>query len=293
MNLRDLDYILAVASHKSFSAAATFCNVSQPSLSAQVKKVEEELGAKIFERDNRHVYLTAFGQVFIEKARRIVGEVDDIKSAAKQSLNPFDGEFTLGAIATVAPYYFPEVLKKIRKKAPFLQLNLHEGQTAKLTEDLLAGRIDAAILSLPSDQHLFESAALFEDKFFLAVAEDHRLARKKQVDETDFKQEKLILLDDGHCLRQQALDLCQRAVLQEDKAFRATSLETIRHIVSTGGGLTLMPAIAVRKGDGVSYVPMKNPRYARTIGLVWRKSSARKELLSALVKLLAQPGARA
>lgn len=287
MNLRDIEYILAVAEHKSFSAAATFCNVSQPSLSTQIKKVEEELGTKIFERDNRHVYLTAFGQVFIEKAKRITQEVDDIKSAAKQSLNPFDGAFTLGAIATVAPYYFPNVIKRIKKKAPSLQLNLQEGQTASLVEDLLAGRIDAAILSLPTDKQLFESADLFEDKFFLAVPEGHRLAKKKQVDEEDFKDEKLILLDDGHCLRQQALDLCQRAALQEDRAFRATSLETIRHIVATGDGLTLMPSLAMRKGDGINYVEMKNPRYSRTIGLVWRKSSDRTELMSALVKALA------
>lgn len=287
MNLRDIEYILAVAEHKSFSAAAGFCNVSQPSLSTQIKKVEDELGAKIFERDNRHVYLTAFGQAFITRAERIVQEVEDIKSAAKQSLNPFDGEFTLGAIATVAPYYFPAVLKKIKKKAPSLQLNLHEGQTATLVEDLLAGRIDAAILSLPTDKHLFESAALFEDDFFLAVPEGHPLAKKKQADEGDFKNEKLILLDDGHCLRQQALDLCQRAAVQEDKAFRATSLETIRHIVATGDGMTLMPSIALRKGDGIAYVPMKNPRYSRTIGLVWRKTSDRTELMSAIVKALA------
>jgi LysR family hydrogen peroxide-inducible transcriptional activator len=288
MNLRDIEYILAVAEHKSFSAAAIFCNVSQPSLSTQVKKVEDELGARIFERDNRHVYLTAFGQVFIERAARIGQEVESIKSAAKQSLNPFDGTFTLGAIATVAPYYFPEVLKKIRKKAPLLQLNLHEGQTATLVEDLLGGRIDAAILSLPPDQHLFESAPLFDDRFFLAVPEGHRLSKKKHVAEEDFRDEKLILLDDGHCLRQQALDLCQRATLHEDRAFRATSLETIRHIVATGDGLTLMPALAVRKGDGVAYVPLKNPHYSRSIGLVWRKSTGRTELMSALVKLLAR-----
>lgn len=287
MNLRDIDYILAVAERKSFSAAASFCNVSQPSLSTQIKKVEDELGTKIFERDNRHVYLTAFGQVFVERAARITAEVDYIKSAAKQSLNPFAGEFTLGAIATVAPYYFPEVLKKIKKKAPSLQLNLQEGQTATLVEDLLAGRIDAAILSLPTDKHLFESADLFDDRFYLAVPEGHRLAKKKHVDDSDFKDEKLILLDDGHCLRQQALDLCQRAALQEDRAFRATSLETIRHIVATGDGLTLMPQLAVRKGDGISYIPMRNPRYSRTIGLVWRKSSDRTELMGALVKALA------
>lgn len=282
MNLRDLDYILAVATHKSFSGAAFSCNVSQPSLSTQVRKVEEELGAQIFERDNRRVLLTAFGQIFIEKAARIQAEVESIRSAAKQSLNPYDGDFTLGAIATVAPYYFPKALKKIKQTAPKLRLSLQEGQTATLIEGLLAGRIDAAILSLPVDSHLFASRALFEDPFYVAVPEGHKLAKLKHITDPAKITEKLILLDDGHCLRQQALDLCHHAHLEESQVFRATSLETIRHLVATGEGATLMPSIARRKDDGIAYVPLKDKRYSRTIGLVWRKSTGRTELMSAL-----------
>ncbi len=286
MNLRDLEYILAVASHKSFSGAAAACNVSQPSLSTQVRKVEDELGARIFERDSRHVYLTAFGGVFVKHATSALGEIDAIRAAARQSLDPFAGQFSLGAIATVAPYYFPEVLKRIKKKAPRLQLSLQEGQTARLAEALLAGRLDAAIMSLPVDGQLFESAPLFSDPFYLAVPEDHRLAKRRLVVEADFEQEKLILLDDGHCLRQQALDVCQKGVAQEDQAFLATSLETIRHIVAVGEGVTLMPAIARRKQDGIAYIPVDNPQYSRSIGLVWRRSSDRKDLMAALVKAL-------
>ena len=292
MNLRDLDYILAVASHKSFSVAAASCNVSQPSLSAQIRKVEDELGVKLFERDNRHVLLTPFGQLFIEKAARIQTEVSEIRGLARQSLGPFSGQLRLGAIATIAPYYFPEVMQKIKARAPNLQLTLQEGQTAQLIESLLAGRLDAAILSLPVDKGLFEAVALFDDPFYLAVPERHPLATLEKATETHLLQEKLILLDDGHCLRQQALDLCQRGSLQENKSFRATSLETIRHIVATGEGLTLMPGLARRDGDGIIYVPMDKDTYARTIGLVWRKTSNPKEMLQALATTLTKVAAQ-
>lgn len=288
MNLRDIDYILAVAEHKSFSAAAASCNVSQPSLSAQIRKVEDELGVQLFERDNRKVLLTTFGQLFVEKAARIAAEVEEIRVLARQSLGPFGGQLRLGAIATVAPYYFPAVMQTIKTHAPNLRLTLQEGQTAQLTESLLGGRLDAAILSLPVDKTLFEAVPLFDDAFYLAVPEGHRLAALKDVEDRHFMKEKLILLDDGHCLRQQALELCQRGSLQEDKSFRATSLETIRHIVATGEGLTLMPAMAMREKDGIAYIPMKSPQYFRTIGLVWRKSSNQKELLNILAKLLSQ-----
>lgn len=287
MNLRDLEYILAVATYKSFSLGAKSCHVSQPSLSAQIRKVEDELGVRIFERDSRHVLLTNYGSVFIEKAQRILDEVEGMRSLARQSLDPFDGVFRMGAIATVAPYFFPTVLKKVKARAPRLQLELKEGQTAQLVENLLSGELDAAILSLPTDQTLFESLPLFVDPFLLAVPEGHRLAKLKEVKEADLKDEKLILLDEGHCLRLQALDLCVNSAIQEDRAFRASSLETIRHIVATNEGITLMPSIARKNNDGIVYVPMKNDTYKRTIGLVWRKSTSRKQLISALGQGLA------
>lgn len=291
MNFRDLEYILAVASHKSFSAAAASCAVSQPSLSAQIRKVEDELDVRLFERDSRPVRLTPFGRIFAEKAARILKDIEDIKGLARQTPDILSGQLRLGAIATLAPYYFPEVLRRIGAQAPQLDLILEESQTAQLTEALLSGRLDAALLTLPVDRTLFEAVELFRDPFYLAVPDNHPLAGLEHAGDMDFLDEKLILLDDGHCLRQQVLDLCRRGALQENASFRATSLETIRHLVAEGQGLTLMPAIARRDHDGITYIRLKNPRHARTIGLVWRKTSERKALLSVLARVLSSNNA--
>jgi LysR family hydrogen peroxide-inducible transcriptional activator len=275
MNLRDLEYIVAVADLNSFSAAANACHVSQPSLSAQIKKVEQKLGAKIFERTKRSVRLSAFGHMFIPRARLILAEIEKIRTDARQQIDPFQGRLALGAIATVAPYLFPSVLQVVQKKAPDMTLVLKEGVTAELLKNLLDGTIDAAIVSLPTDSHAFESYKLFDDSFYLAVGERHPLAMRDAVSEEMLRAQKLILLEEEHCLRDQALSVCQGSLMQEDRGFRATSLETIRQIVASGQGVTLMPELARRNNDGIAYIPVEDKNLSRQIGLVWRAGDER------------------
>lgn len=275
MNLRDLEYIVAVADLNSFSGAAEACHVSQPSLSAQVKKVEDELGVKIFDRNKRNVKLSPFGHAFLPRARRIMDELDKMKMDARQQLDPFQGKLMLGAIATVAPYLFPSILQAARDKAPDLTLTLKEGVTGSLLRSLLDGEIDVAIVSLPTDTHVFDEHELFTDPFYLAVSRDHPLAIQPVVSEDTLRAQKLILLEEEHCLRDQALSVCQGSLMQEDRGFRATSLETIRHIVATGQGVTLMPQLARRDNDGITYIPVQGKGFSRSIGLVWRKNDER------------------
>lgn len=288
MNLRDLEYIIAVADLHSFSGAAQLCNVSQPSLSAQVKKVEEELGVKIFERNKRHVRISPFGHAFMPRARRILDELDKIKVDARQQLDPFQGKLMLGAIATVAPYMFPSILQAVREKAPDLTITLREGLTGNLLRSLLDGVIDVAIVSLPTDSHVFEEHELFTDPFFLAVSRDSPLAIQPVVSEEVLRAQKLILLEEEHCLRDQALSVCQGSLMQEDRGFRATSLETIRHIVATGQGVTLLPQLARRDNDGIAYIPIQGKGFSRSIGLVWRKSDERAYFYKIFAQMIAR-----
>lgn len=286
MNIRDIEYIIAVAEQGSFSGAAARCHVSQPSLSAQIKKVEDELGVRIFDRTKRSVKLSLYGQSFMVHARKVMEEVERIKKEARQQTDPFTGTLAVGAIATVAPYFFPRILPHIHDKAPSLSLILKENVTGILLKSLLDREIDVAILSLPTDDNVFKSMPLFDDPFYLAVAENHPLVKQKSVNDELLKTQKLILLDEEHCFRAQALAICQSSNMQEDKAFKATSLETIRHVVATGQGMTLMPGLARRDNDEIAYIPIEGRHYSRTIGLVWRKGSDRSTFFHAFGSLI-------
>lgn len=286
MNIRDIEYIVAVADQGSFSGAALRCNVSQPSLSAQIKKVEEQLGLQIFERTKRSVRLSLYGQSFLVHARRILAEVEGMRADAHQQIDPFTGNLSLGAIATVAPYFFPRILPHMKRAAPQLSLLLKESVTGTLIREMLEGMTDMALLSLPTDSNAFETVPLFDDPFFLAVAKDHPLAHEDSIDEDSLRSEKLILLEDEHCMRAQALAICKHSHMLEDKAFQATSLETIRHVVATGQGMTLMPGIARRDNDGIAYIPITGKHYSRTIGLAWEKGHDRSSFFHAVAALM-------
>lgn len=286
MNFRDLEYIIAVGKHRSFSYAAELCNVSQPSLSAQIKKVESELGAEIFVRSRRSVRVTPYGEQFIERAKAILGLTSEMQELAQQSTTKLEGKVSLGAILTVAPYLFSDVVKLVTKHAPGIQLVLVEGKTERLLSDLLHGKIDAAIISLPTDEHVFETRALFRESFYVAVGANHALAKRDVLSDNDLKGVEFILLDEGHCFRKQALDICQGTSAKENEVFQATSLETIRHYVSAVDGVTLMPQIARKERDGLIYLPLENPRFTRDIGVVWRKASNKKALLERMASII-------
>ncbi|NQD35410.1 LysR family transcriptional regulator [Permianibacter sp. IMCC34836] len=286
MNLRDLQYLVAVAEYKHFGKAAEACHVSQPTLSQQLKKLEEYLGAQLIERDSRRVQLTTLGADIAARARRVVSEADALVQLARSASDPLVGELRLGAFPTLAPYYLPQVLPLLRQKLPDLKLFLVEDKTPHLVQLVLRGELDAALLALPVPHEGLEAISLFHEPFMLAVPKQHALAKRKQVELEDLQGQSLLLLEDGHCLRDQALEVCHLAGAGENATFRASSLETLRQMVAGGIGITLMPKMAVREQeDGVRYLPLKAST-ERNVGLVFRASTSRRRTLIHLVQLL-------
>jgi LysR family hydrogen peroxide-inducible transcriptional activator len=288
MNLRDLHYLIAVADLRSFGQAAERCFISQPTLSTQIKKLEDELGIQIFERTNKKVLPTELGEQIIASARRILKEQNAIKELAATAQNPLAGNLRLGAFPTLAPYLFPSLIPLIRQALPLVRLILVEEKTEPLLNQLRNGQMDCALMAMPIHDDFLDCEELFEDEFLLAVPEGHPLAEKPEVDQEALQGETLLLLEEGHCLRGQALQICQAAGVGEEQDVRATSLETLRQMVRAGTGITFMPHLAVREETGIRYLPFARPAPKRKIGLVWRSTSARKQVISKLSELIRQ-----
>jgi LysR family hydrogen peroxide-inducible transcriptional activator len=279
MNLRDLQYLVAVADHLHFGKAANACHVSQPTLSMQLKKLEDEIGGQLFERTNKKIMPTPLGFEVARRARLALQEVEQIRSLAKKASDPLAGDLRLGVFPTLAPYLLPGLVPKIKSHFPHLNLLLTEDKTATLLEQLEKGQLDCALLAMPIDNDRLESAALFREDFFLAVPATHKLAKQKILEPSALENMSLLLLDEGHCLRDQALQVCRSIGAGEAQNFRATSLETLRQMVAAGNAITLMPQLAIHTKDPlVRYIPFKSPSPSRTIGLFWRRTSARQKL---------------
>lgn len=275
MNLRDLKYLVALIDHRHFGKAAEACFVSQPALSMQIKKLETHLGVQLLERTNKSVMLTAIGSELGERARQILSQVDGMKEVARQAADPMSGEFKLGIFPTLAPYLLPHIAPELAAQFPRLSLYLLEEQTSFLLEKLFQGKIDAAILALPVEENQLQSELLFSEEFLLAVPKQHPFAKQKQIHQELLADQHLLLLEEGHCLREQALSLCYRLQAKENQNFRATSLETLRHMVASGVGMTLIPTLACKENDGIAYIPFQSPAPVRHIGIVWRNASAK------------------
>ncbi|TWG92997.1 LysR family hydrogen peroxide-inducible transcriptional activator [Luteimonas sp. J16] len=286
MNLRDLRYLIAVAEHRHFGRAAAASFVSQPTLSTQLRKLEEELGVALVERAPRKVMLTPIGVEIVERARRVVAEVEQMKEAARRSQRPEAGTVRLGIFPTLGPYLLPHVVPGIRDRFPDLQLLLVEEKSDELLARLRDGRLDAAILALPVHDDQLQHEFLFEEPFVLAVPERHPLAGRESLGVGDLASENLLLLEDGHCLRRQTLDVCQLAGAHERSEFRATSLETLRQMVAANVGITLLPALAVQPPvahpPGIRLLRFSDSQPSRQIALFWRRSSAMSGFLSRL-----------
>ncbi len=278
MNIRDLKYLVALIDHRHFGKAAEACFVSQPALSMQLKKLEEHLGVQLLERTNKSVMLTPIGEELGARARNVISQVDEIRDLARLAADPYGGDLTLGVFPTLAPYLLPHIMPSITKKFPRLSLYLLEEQTATLVQKLKQGKIDAAILALPIAESGLQVMPLFEEEFLLAVPKQHEFAKRKTIRQDELAGQQLLLLEEGHCLREQALSLCYRFNAQENQQFRATSLETLRHMVAAGIGITLMPKIACKSND-VVYIPFKKPKPTRQLGMVWRASAAKQQVL--------------
>ena len=284
MNLRDLKYLVAVAEHRHFGRAAEACFVSQPTLSTQLKKLEETLGVTLIERSNRQVMLAAEGEKIVEQAQRILAEVNILTAMSEQIREPMGGELRLGVIPTIAPYLLPKIFGPIGKDYPKLRINLTEGQTAQILRMLKQGELDAVILALPVNEDNVEEFELYDEPFLLTVSSDHSAATQTEADAEALEGENVLLLEDGHCLRDQALSICQTNGGVESSGYSAASLETLRGLVSAGLGVTLMPALAVpsptESASNVRYIPFSDRTLSRKVGLCWRKSSTRGELLN-------------
>lgn len=288
MNLRDLRYLVALADLKHFGRAAEASFVSQPTLSTQIKKLEEELGVPLIERNPRNVLLTDVGEAVVARARLMLREADEIKNIARRAKDPASGAVKIGIFPTLGPYLLPHVVPQIVAKFPKLELMLFEEKTEIILKKLHDGELDAGILALPIHDDTLHSEFLFEEPFVLAVPATHRMAKQKKVKLSDLAEERLLLLDDGHCLRDQALEVCQIAGAVERSGFRATSLETLRHMVSANVGMTLLPALAVRPPApataNVVLIPFADPQPHRRIAMVWRRTSSLTVFLSELVQ---------
>ncbi|NJA04300.1 LysR family transcriptional regulator [Methylococcaceae bacterium WWC4] len=286
MNLRDLSYLVAVADLRNFSQAAEHCSISQPTLSTQIKKLEEYLGADLFVREKNHVDLTEAGREVLPIARRILDDARSIRQIAAHAGGRYRNHLSLGAFPSLASYVLPEYVFRIKQHYPELKLQLVEEKTQALITLLLSKKLDAALLALPVAIDALEQRTLFEDPFTLAVCADHPLAELDEVELGMAAQENLLLLDEGHCLRDQALKLCDPSRFVEHD-FRASSLETLRYMVKNGVGVTLMPSVAVQPDDkDIRYIAIRQ-RPSRTIALVWLKAHPRAGLLEDLAGLLA------
>jgi LysR family hydrogen peroxide-inducible transcriptional activator len=272
LSLRDLEYVVAIAEHGSFVRASEICGVAQPSLSSQVRKLEAWTGVTIFERTTRKVIVTAEGQRFVEQARKVLGEARTLLAVVRASDEPFGGSLRLAAIATLGPYLFPRIVGRFRKDFPRLKLNLGEGLTDQLVEQLLAGELDAVLLSLPQDQRLLTTTPLFVEPFLLAAPEGHPASRSGGPGWQALEGSERLLLDEGHCLREQALAACSPS---EAATRHATSLETLKYMVAAGEGCTLVPALARTEGAPIHYSALSERRYTRSIALAWRRSDPR------------------
>lgn len=284
MNLRDLTYLVALADHRHFGRAAEACFVSQPTLSTQIKKLEAELGAQLFERNPGQVLLTAAGEQVVERARRVLTEVDTIQRIAIRASDPDAATLRIGLIPTIAPYLLPHVVPSLSERFPKAELLLVEEKTDVLLDRLRTGLIDAAVLAMPIASESLEVDRLYDEEFVLAVPAGHRLAAEAGPVSYDvLAAEQVLLLEEGHCLREHALEVCQMAGAMERHGFRATSLETLRQMVAAGVGVTLLPALSVtppaQLPAAVHLRRFTPPAPRREVALVWRRTSVFGQLL--------------
>jgi LysR family transcriptional regulator, hydrogen peroxide-inducible genes activator len=292
MNIRAIQYLVTLSEVRHFSKAAELCYVSQPTLSTQIRKLEEELGVQLVERSPRQVMLTRVGEEIVERARTILGEVEAMRAIARRSRDPHSGTLRLGIFPTLAPYLLPHVIPELRRLFPRLTLRLFEEKTEDLLAMLDQGRLDAGLLALPVADDRLVTRQLFEEPFVVAMPEQHALASLAEIRIKDLENAELLLLEDGHCLRDQALEVCHLAGAHEKLDFHATSMETLRQMVAANTGITLMPALSVKPpvaptGNLVTR-PFVAPGPTRTIAMVWRKSSALNEFLDDVAEVFSR-----
>ena len=295
MNLRDLKYLISVADTRHFGQAAERCCVSQPTLSGQIKKLEEELGVTLFERTKRSVETTHPGEAIVAQARNVLEQADALLQLAQSHQNPLVGPLRMGVIPTLSPYLMPLILKPLQNQYPQIKLVLSEELTDTLLTRLGKHEIDAALLATPIEDPDFESMPLFEEPFWLVHPRNHPLSRKKKIIQTDLDSTDLLLLAEGHCLAEQAMEVChihERGVRGDLADLRAASLETLLQMVAAGFGSTLLPALALNtvaaKDKGIMARQLELPDTNRRVSLVYRRTFPRQSALEAFAEVILQ-----
>jgi len=292
VTLTELRYIVGVARERHFGRAAEACFVSQPTLSVAVKKLEEELGVTLFERSPGEVSVTPAGQKIVEQAQRVLEEAARIRELAAAGRDPLAGPLRLGAIYTIGPYLLPKLIPILRRAAPAMQLLIQENFTHRLAEELKTGEVDVILIALPFDQPGVATRAVYDEPFLVAVPKGHPWESRKRVSSEELARESLLLLGEGHCFRDQVLEICHTVRARERSALAKTveggSLETIRQMVAGGVGVTVLPATSTTPGGGagelIRIVPFARPVPTRRVGLAWRRSFPRPEAIEVLRK---------
>lgn len=292
MNLRDLNYAVMVAEVRHFGHAAAACHVSQPALSGQIQKLERELGVVLFERTNKSVSVTPVGEAVLAHAREVLDQVHQMEEIARAYLDPFAGPLRLGMIPTIGPYLTPALMPSIRHGMPNLSIGLVEDMTEVLEANLIAGEIDAAILATPVEDKRLDAIPLYEEPFWVAVPHGHPLEAEEEIDVSKIDLAQLLLLADGHCLRDQVLAVCARSTASDTAAVNTqrTSLTTVLALVGAGAGVTLVPAMSLQGGwmtdAGIALRREKTGRACRSVNLTYRRSFPRGEVLSKLADII-------
>jgi LysR family hydrogen peroxide-inducible transcriptional activator len=281
ITLRQLRYFESLARHLNFGRAARECAVSQPALSLQIQELEAQLGVGLVERGKSSITLTDTGHTIARRAADILTSVNDLVDFARHRGGVLTGPLRLGVIPSIGPYLLPAILPKLRENFPELELQIRESQTEHLLDAIEERRIDLALLAVPVQRPGIAQVGLFEDPFYLLTPRNHRLAAQRHIETQELRGEKILLLEEGHCLRDQALNLCAMAGSADVAEFGATSLATITQLVGNGFGVTILPemalAIEARNLENIALARFAPPRPSRTIGLAWRETSLRRE----------------
>ncbi len=289
LTLRQMRYFDALATARHFGKAAELAHVSQPALSAQIMEMEDHLGVKLVERSRAGVFLTPTGEDVLVKVRAILAEVDRLEESARARSGTLEGRIRLGVIPTLAPYLVPKLIPHLRKRYPAIEIELKESLTDRLVADLGDGRLDAIVAALPIDGDTVLTRPLFSDRFFMAVADNDRSVLISPLTEDQVDISQLLLLEEGHCLRDQALAVCNTAGKRQLTSFGATSMATLLQMVASGMGMTLIPEIAVpteTARNAIRIVPFAAPEPSREIGLIWRRSNPRRRDMEALAEAI-------
>lgn len=280
MNIQNLKYFLALADREHFGKASQACFVTQPTLSIQIKNLEKELGVELFERNHKRVLLTSAGKKLVKHAQEILHGIKQMQTVAEQEKDLFAAEISLGIIPTVCPYILPAFLSNILKKYPRLKLSFVEDKTEALLQKLEEGTLDAIMIASSVETKGMQVASIGKEEFFLAISSSHPLSKKEKISYEEIQGESLLLLEEGHCLRDQIIDYCQQIKLKDSADVSATNLETLLGMIASGfKGLTLVPKLAKKPREGIVFLPFQTCPPERNIQMLWRKSSVKQEIL--------------